>query len=125
MRETQKEIKLRPEVFKAIREASGYSPEEIAKKLKTSADKVISVEEGHASFTLTQIKKLAEIYKRPLVAFFSSSIPELPESPDYRINRERRLTPNVYLAKRRAYYLVEKIEELSSKKAKYHHFPKH
>jgi len=70
MRETQKEIKLRPEVFKAIREASGYSPEEIAKKLKTSADKVISVEEGHASFTLTQIKKLAEIYKRPLVAFF-------------------------------------------------------
>ena len=114
MRETKKEIKLHPEVFKAIREASGYSPEEIAKKLKTSTDKVVSVEEGQTSFTITQIKKLAEIYKRPLVAFFSSSIPELPESPDYRINRERRLTPNVYLAKRRAYYLVEKIEELSS-----------
>ncbi|MEM3592965.1 MAG: XRE family transcriptional regulator [Conexivisphaerales archaeon] len=116
MTKKQKEIKLYPTVLKAIRESSGYSIEEIAKKLKTSVDKIESVEEGKASFTLTQIKKLAEIYKRPLAAFFSSSLPELPKSPDYRINREKRLTPYVYLAERRAYYLSEKIKELSGKK---------
>lgn len=117
MTEKQKEIKLRPEVLKALRESSGYSVEEIARKLKTSADKVEAVEKGNTSFTLTQIKKLAEIYRRPLAAFFSSSIPELPKNTDYRINRERRLTPNVYLAERKVYYLSEKIKELSGKRS--------
>ncbi|MBC7361476.1 MAG: ImmA/IrrE family metallo-endopeptidase [Candidatus Aminicenantes bacterium] len=116
MTKKQKEIRLSSEVLKALRETSGYSVEEIAKKLNTSKEKVSSVEEGKTSFTLTQIKKLAEIYKRPLVAFFSSSIPELPKSPDYRINREKRLTPYVYLAERRAHFLSEKIKELSGKK---------
>ncbi len=117
MTKKQKEMKLHPEVLKALREMSGYTVEEIAKKLKTSVDNVASVEEGEASFTLTQIKKLSEIYKRPLAAFVSSSIPELPKSPDYRINREKRLTPNIYLAQRRAHYLLEKIKELSGKKS--------
>ncbi|MGQ9571547.1 MAG: ImmA/IrrE family metallo-endopeptidase [Thermodesulfovibrionales bacterium] len=117
MTKKQKGIKLHPQVLKALRETSGYSVEEIAKKLKTSADKVASVEEGQASFTLTQIKKLAEIYKRPLAAFFSDFIPELPKLVDYRINREKRLTPQVYLAQRRAHYLSEKIKELSGKKS--------
>ena len=118
MTKKQKEVKLHPEVLKALRGASGFRVEEIAKKLKTRTDKVASVEEGKASFTLTQIKKLADIYKRPLAAFFSSSIPELPKIPDYRINREKRLTPDVYLAQRRAHYLLEKIKELSKKRSK-------
>ena len=74
-----KKQKLHPEVLKALRETSGYSIEEIAKKLNTSIKKIISVEEGKELFTLAQIKKLADIYRRPLAAFFSSSIPELPE----------------------------------------------
>lgn len=117
MTKKQKEIKLRPEVLKALRETSGYSVEEVAKKLKTSVDKAREVEEGKAAFTLNQIKKLAEIYKRPIAAFFSSSIPELPKSTDYRINRENRLTPDVYLAQRRAFFLIEKIKELSGKRS--------
>jgi len=112
----KREIKLYPEVLKTFRETSGYTIAEIAKKLKTSENKIISVEEGKSLFTLNQIKKLAEIYKRPLAAFFSDSIPELPELVDYRINREKRLTPDVYLAKRRAKYLSEKIKEISGKK---------
>ena len=68
-----------PEVLKALRESSGYSVEEVAKKLNISAEKIMSTEEGKTLFTLAQIKKLADIYKRPLAAFFSSSIPELPE----------------------------------------------
>ncbi|RZN38275.1 MAG: ImmA/IrrE family metallo-endopeptidase [Methanophagales archaeon ANME-1-THS] len=117
MKEKQKEIKLSPGVLKALRETSGYSIEEIAKKLDTTTERVLSVEEGKSGFTLNQIRNLGDIYKRPLVAFFSDSIPELPKLVDYRINREKRLTPQVYLAERKAYYLSEKIKELSNKRS--------
>ncbi|MHA2620987.1 MAG: ImmA/IrrE family metallo-endopeptidase [bacterium JZ-2024 1] len=124
MEKKQKEIKLHPEVLKALREQSGYSVQEIAKKLKTCVDKIESVEEGKASFTLSQIKRLAEIYKRPLAAFFSSSIlTSLPQILDFRINREKRLTHDVYLAKRRAQYLSEKIKELSERRTQIPTFP--
>jgi len=100
MKEKQNKIKLPSEVLKALRETAGYSIEEIAKKLITSREKIVSVEQGKSAFTLSQIKKLADIYKRPLAAFFSDSIPELPKLVDYRINREKRLTIQVYLATR-------------------------
>ncbi|MBC7319263.1 ImmA/IrrE family metallo-endopeptidase, partial [bacterium] len=124
MTKRQKEMVLNSEVLKALRESAGYNIEDIAKKLRITADKIMLVEEGKASFTLAQIKKLADIYKRPLVAFFSSSIPKLPEPPDYRINRERSLTPYVYLAQRRAYYLSEKIRELSGKMTQFPTLPR-
>lgn len=117
MKEKQKEIKLSSGVLKALRETSGYSIEEIAKKLRTTTKRVLSVEEGKSGFTLNQIKNLADIYKRPLVAFFSDSIPELPKLVDYRINREKRLTPQVYFAERKVHYLSKKIKELSEKRS--------
>jgi Zn-dependent peptidase ImmA (M78 family)/DNA-binding XRE family transcriptional regulator len=122
MKGKHKEIRLSPEVLKALRGASGYGDEEIAKKLKTSKQKVISVEDDKSAFTLAQIKKLADIYKRPLAAFFSDSIPALPKLVDYRINREKRLTSQVYLAERKAYYLSEKIKELSEKRSQFPSF---
>ncbi len=111
-------IKLVPYVLKALRETSGYSIEDVAKKLKTSKEKIEAVERDGAAFTLIQIKKLADIYKRPLAAFFSDYIPELPKLVDYRINRKKRLTTQVYLAERRAQYLSEEIKELSKKRSK-------
>src|SRR4030042_927489 len=86
------EIKVNTDVLKTLRESSGYTVEEIAKKIKTSVTKVKEVEEGLASFTLTQIKKLADIYHRSLASFFTDTIPAMPALTDYRINRERRLT---------------------------------
>ncbi len=112
-----KEIKLPSEVLRTLRETSGYNVEEIAKKLKITEGKVNAVEEGKSAFTLIQIKKLVDVYKRPLAAFFSDSIPQLPKLVDYRINREKRLTPQVYLAERKAHYLSEKIKELSEKRS--------
>ena len=73
-----------PEVLRALRETSGYSVEEVAKKLKTSGGKIEAVEKGESGFTLAQIKKLADIYKRPLAAFFSDYIPKLPPVHIYR-----------------------------------------
>ena len=112
------EIKTNPKVLKALRDTSGYTVDEVAKKLKTTENKIKETEEGLASFTLTQIKQLADIYHRPLAAFFTDTLPKMPELADYRINREKRLTPQVYTAERRAYFLTNKLAELTGKRSR-------
>lgn len=113
-----------PLVLRALRESAGMSIDEVARKLKMSKEKVKAVEDGKASFTILHIKKLADIYRRPLAAFLMDSPPQLPFTlTDYRINRERRLTPQVYVAQRRAYYLASKVAELSGKKSQLPLFP--
>jgi len=119
-----KKLEIKPSVLISLRETSGYTQEDIAKKLRVSVQKIREVEEGKDFFTLTQIKRLADIYSRPLVAFFTDKIPKLPTIPDYRINREKKLTPEVYLAQRRAFYLSNKIAELSNKESKIPSFPR-
>ncbi|RII00241.1 ImmA/IrrE family metallo-endopeptidase [candidate division NPL-UPA2 bacterium Unc8] len=117
------EIKTNPEVLKELRETSGYSVDEIAKKIKTTIDKINETEKGLALFTLTQIKKLADIYHRPLAAFFTDTLPKMPILADYRINREKRLAPEVYTAQRRAHYLTNKLVELMDKRSQIPNFP--
>jgi transcriptional regulator with XRE-family HTH domain len=43
------EIKVNPNVLKTLRESSGYTVEEIAKKIKTTVTKVQEAEKGIAS----------------------------------------------------------------------------
>ena len=117
------EIEIPFQNLRALREISGYTVAEVAKKLGTTEDKIKSVEEGKGKLTLTQIKKLAEIYRCPLAAFFSDRIPPLPHLTDFRINRDKRLTPQVYLAKRRAYYLLSEIERITDKTSIIPQFP--
>ncbi len=111
------EIKINSELLNMLRETSGYSVIEVAKKLKTTTDKIEEVEKGNTSFTLTQIKKLADIYKRPLAAFFTDTLLKMPVLSDFRINRNKKLTPDVHISKRRAYYLSNKLVELTDKKS--------
>lgn len=75
--------------------------------------KVQEVERCIASFILTQIKKLAEIYRSSLAAFFTDTPVAMPALTDFRINREKRLTPQVYIAEKRAYYIANKLVELT------------
>ncbi|MEW6584839.1 MAG: XRE family transcriptional regulator [Nitrospirota bacterium] len=117
------ETKVNPDVLKTLRESSGYTVEEMARKIKTTVTKVKEVEEGLASFTLTQIKQLADIYHRSLAAFFTDALPVMPALTDFRINRERRLTPQVYIAERRAYYIANKLSELTDKRSQLPDFP--
>lgn len=117
------EIKVNPDVLKTLRESSGYTVEEIAKKVKSTSNKVQEAEKGLASFTLTQIKKLADIYQRSLAAFFTEALPAMPALPDFRINREKRLTPQVYIAERRAHYIANKLVELTDRRSQLPDFP--
>jgi transcriptional regulator with XRE-family HTH domain len=71
-------INLNPSVIKALIESSGFSIEEVAKKSKIQKE---FLEKGE--ITIPQLKRLAEVLKRPLVAFFSDKVPELPRTIDY------------------------------------------
>ncbi len=76
---SKSEIRIKPEVLIALIKLSGFDKEEISKKLKISIQRI---DEGR--LTLSQLKNLARVLKRPIVAFFSDEIPELPDLPDYR-----------------------------------------
>jgi len=74
-----KKVRTSPSVLRALRENSGYTQEDVAKKLKIPLERVIAIENGEDSFTLSQIKRLANLYKYPLAAFFSDYVEPLPE----------------------------------------------
>ncbi|MDI9642241.1 MAG: XRE family transcriptional regulator [Archaeoglobales archaeon] len=109
-------IKILPERLEELRKNSGYDLEEIAKELEISVDNLRNIEKS-GELDADLLKKLADLYKVPLVAFFSETLPKMPELMDYRLNRERKLTPEVFVAKRRAIYLSREIMELSGKKS--------
>lgn len=85
MKKASVTIQINPLVLKSLRENSGYSIEDIARKLQTDPEKIKEVESGRSSFTLTQIKKLADIYHCPLAAFFADKPLELPDIHVYRV----------------------------------------
>lgn len=111
------DIRISPEIAREIRRISGYEAKEVAKELGIDVDQFLEIEET-GKFTLEQIKKLADIYMVPIVVFFSESPLELPKLVDYRLNREKKLKPEVFVAIRRARYLSEQIKDISEKRSK-------
>ncbi len=111
----KKLLNIKGEILKSLRESSGYSVEEVSKKLKISPIEMQEIEKGN--LTLSLLKKLANIYKVSLTAFFSDSIPQIPVIPDYRLNREKKLTPSVFLAQRRAHLLAKELFYLTERKS--------
>jgi Zn-dependent peptidase ImmA (M78 family) len=87
-------------VLKWARENAGYTSAEIAKKLKSAEARILSWESGDARPTVTQLRRLAATYRRPL-AFFYLPVPphtfeamhdfrrlpgvEMSESPELRL----------------------------------------
>jgi Zn-dependent peptidase ImmA (M78 family)/DNA-binding XRE family transcriptional regulator len=108
---------IQPEVLAFMRKSSGMSEEDVAKKLKLSKAKYLSIEDGNEAISQSDLIHLADIYKRPLIAFYSADITKAPEMPhDYRLNRDKKLSPEVFLAKRKALYLAEELKEIAVRK---------
>jgi len=102
-----KEVQIKSDVLLTLIKTSGYDEEDIAKKLQISYERI---KEGR--LTYSQLKKLADVLKRPLVAFFSDEIPILKSPPDYRLNRDKKINPDVFLAQRRLDYLIKKLKKV-------------
>jgi Zn-dependent peptidase ImmA (M78 family) len=79
-------VEVNPQVFKWLRVSSGWSIEDVSKRLKTSIEVVESIEKGERHPTLRQLKELSNAYKRPLAAFLlSKPLDEPPLPKDYRM----------------------------------------
>jgi len=79
-------VEIKPEVFRWLRESSGWTQEEIAKRIKTSIQNIQNIEMGDKKPTIRQLKELSSVFKRPVAAFFlDEPIQEKPKPKDFRM----------------------------------------
>ncbi|MBX6334353.1 helix-turn-helix transcriptional regulator [Candidatus Saccharibacteria bacterium] len=60
------------------RESVNVTVEEAAKRLRTTEDYYTELEDGDQHPTLSQLRKLAALYKRPVAVFFMANPPACP-----------------------------------------------
>lgn len=76
-----------PEILRWARDRCGLTIEEVAESFKGQAVKIMLWESGEKVPTVLQGRKLADIYDRPFLEFFSRTVPSIPEVklvPDFR-----------------------------------------
>ena len=109
-------VSVKPEVFRWLRESSGWSVEEVSKRLGTSVRVIKEIEDGKYKPTLRQLKILSEAYKRPLALFFLPKPKPEPGMPkDYRMLPDKKdvFDKKTILAIRKARSFQEKSRELA------------
>ena len=109
-------IEVVPEVLKWLRQSSGWKIDEVSKRLGTTSETILDFEAGKKSPTLTQLRALSELYRRPLASFFlSKPKEEMPLPKDYRflLNRANIFDKKTILAIRRSRSLQSIGKELS------------
>lgn len=108
---TSNEALINPRVLAWARESAGFYLEEAAKKVKIEPDKLQSCEIGNDYLTISQLRKLCNVYKRPLAFFYLPNPPQLESFPkDFRRLPEdngKNLSPNLRLEIRKAKYRRE------------------
>src|SRR5258708_12150654 len=115
----QQTYQIQPEILSFMRKSSGMSEDDVAKKLKLSTTNYVNIEKGISVLTQNHLIQLADIYRRPLIAFYSSEVASIPELPhDYRLNRDKKISPEIFLAKRKGIYLAEQLKDVIGRKTK-------
>jgi Zn-dependent peptidase ImmA (M78 family)/DNA-binding XRE family transcriptional regulator len=107
MPERSFEVSINPEIVKWAREVSGFSIEEIAKKIKTAKENYQKIEAGIKSPTFKQLDLLANYFKRPVAVFFLQKPPEEPSlASSFRIlpKTEQEFSKELKLAIRKTRY---------------------
>lgn len=107
-------VKVNPEVFKWLREGSGWTVEEVAKKLGTSVRVVREIEEGKRDTTFRQLRVLSSAFKVPVAAFLLPKPRKEVWPKDYRMipGKEGIFDKKTIIAIRRAKGLQEAAREL-------------
>jgi len=99
-------IPINPKVLKWARTTLGYTSEEIATKMGVDSKRLNAWEDGSDIPSFAQLRKIAEVFKRPTAAFFLNDIPHDPAIPkDFRVVNEatiHKLAPKTIIEIRKA-----------------------
>jgi Zn-dependent peptidase ImmA (M78 family)/transcriptional regulator with XRE-family HTH domain len=97
------EAHVKPKVLIWARESIGLSRADVSQKLKAKDNRVEEWEGGRRNPTFPQLRRLAEIYKRPLAAFFLEVPPtEAIGVHDFRRGTAKRPSPELLVEMRLA-----------------------
>ncbi|HEX5502610.1 MAG TPA: XRE family transcriptional regulator [Thermomicrobiales bacterium] len=114
---TNFEVDVAPDVLLWARKSIGLTPDEAARKIGIDALTLRYWEEGAENPTIGKLRKMAEVYKRPLAVLL---LPEPPRSfdalKDFRLlqrNQGKPYSPALHLAFRRVQMQREVAEELA------------
>jgi len=103
-------------VLKWLIESSGWTKEEIAKRLKTSLQNIEKIESGEKKPSFRQLEELSTIFKRPIASFLlSKPLVEKPKPKDYRMlpDKTDKFDKKTVFVMRHARRLQELSKELS------------
>ena len=110
------EALVKSELLKWVRKSSGLSLDAVSKKSKVKKEKLKEWENGESAPSIAQLRKLANIYKRPIAVFYLSKIPkEFDALHDFRHlwgEEKKQISPNLRYEIRLAQYRRENILNL-------------
>ena len=109
-------VNVEPSVLKWLIESSGWTRDEIAKRLQTSAQNIEKMESGEKKPSFRQLEELAVIFKRPVASFLlSKPLAEKPKPKDYRMlpDKTNKFDKKTVFVMRHARRLQELSKELS------------
>jgi transcriptional regulator with XRE-family HTH domain len=66
---------VKPEILIWARRSAGFSVSEAAEKIKVDKDRLERWEADIDAPTIGQLRKLSEVYKRPLATFYLQQVP--------------------------------------------------
>lgn len=118
MQTFKNEAIINPDILVWARESAGFRVEEAAKKAQLKSDKLVACEHGEQRLTITQLRKLSNVYKRPLAFFYLPKPPE-PEIDssiqDFRrlnVGEEKQFSPELRVEIRKIKYRREVAIEM-------------
>lgn len=100
---------INPDLLRWAREVSGYDVAEAAQKMQIKPERLVAAETFTDMLTIAQLRRVAEVYKRPVDIFYLPDPPEqLPAPRDFRTlgnqpSQQANLSPKLRLEWRRAF----------------------
>ena len=70
------EALVEPKLLIWARKSAGMTEEQASSRLKIDINKLVEWEEGKRQMSLSQLRKLAALYKRPMAVFYLSEVPQ-------------------------------------------------
>lgn len=110
--------KINRDILIWAREESGYSEEELAKKIQVKPERITAWQDGADLPTMPQLRKLAKVLKRSPAVFYLDKVPEHSQVlPDFRSHPEDNKISAlslyyIRLTKIRREYAIELADEL-------------